>query len=102
EDGASREEGIATEHPADRDLGEAGGEVVQPGAELEEQGSHAGWRAARECYRVAGRVSAPGGHREAAAFGQEQSPAAWAVVNRPPMRHRGENPSALDSATRDE
>ena len=40
EDGAAGEEGIAAEHAADRDLAETGGEVIQPGAELEEEGAH--------------------------------------------------------------
>lgn len=44
EDGAAGEEGIAAEHAADRDLGETGGEVIQPGAELEEQGAHGNGR----------------------------------------------------------
>ena len=54
EDGAAGEEGVAAEHPADRDLGEAGGEVVQPGAELEEQGAHAEERGGAGVYPVAG------------------------------------------------
>ena len=42
EDRAAGQEGVAAEHPADGDLGEVGGEVVQPGAELEEEGAHGG------------------------------------------------------------
>ena len=44
EDRAAGEEGITAEHAADRDLAETGGEVIQPGAELEEERAHGNGR----------------------------------------------------------